>query len=66
MLEKACDDFLIDYIVRAKYFPFGAEPLVSYILAKENEIKNLRLVLFGKKSGFSSEDIRRLLRNSYV
>lgn len=65
-IEKACDDFLIRYIKEAKYFHFGIEPLISYILAKENEIKNLRIILIGKMNGFDRDYIRRALRRSYV
>lgn len=66
MAEKSCDDILIDYIKRAKYLHFGIEPLVSYILAKENEIKNLRIILIGKENAFKDEEIRQVLRKSYV
>ncbi|MBN1405747.1 MAG: V-type ATPase subunit [Candidatus Omnitrophica bacterium] len=64
--EKACDNVLIEYIKQAKYFHFGVEPLVSYILARENEIKNLRIILIGKINGFEENRIRALLRKSYV
>jgi len=65
-LEKACDDMLIDLIVPAKYFAFGAEPLVSYVLAKEFEVKNLRAILVGKANGFKEASIHEVLRKGYV
>lgn len=66
LLEKACDDFLIDYIKKAKYFHFGMESLIAYVLAKENEIKNLRIILVGMENGFKQDFIRSYLRRSYV
>jgi len=42
-LEKLLDNKLIDYVKRAKYVPFGIEPLVGYLIAKDNEIKIARI-----------------------
>lgn len=64
--EKSCDNLLIDYIKRAKYFHFGVEPVVCYALAKENEIRNLRIILEGKKNNFEIDETRPFLRRSYV
>jgi len=50
----------------AKYFHFGIEPLVAYLFARENEAKNLKMILAGKKNGFGLDDIRPYLRDSYV
>ncbi len=65
-LEKLCDDMLIDYITPAKYLHFGAEPLISYVLAREFEVKNVRSILVGKANGFKPGQIREVLRKSYV
>lgn len=42
--------------------PFGAELLVLYIVRKEFEVKNVRIVLAGKSCGLSSEKIKERLR----
>ena len=64
--EKWCDDQIIAHIADAKYRPFGIEPLFAYILARENEIKMVRIVLSGIHNDLSKESIRERLRNSYV
>lgn len=65
-LEKLLDNKLMDHIRNAKYVPYGIEALVGYILAKENEIKTVRIILAGKVAGISPELIRERLRETYV
>lgn len=65
-IEKYSDNFLIDFARKAKLVSFGPEPMVAYILARENEIKILRIVLTGKKNEVSPGDIRERLRDAYV
>lgn len=65
-LEKQADNFLIRYIKKAKYITFGIEPLIAYLIAKENEVKLARIVLTGKKSHLPPEVIKERLRDSYV
>lgn len=65
-LEKQADNFLIGYIKKAKYITFGIEPLVAYLIAKENEIKLARIVLTGKKNNLPADVIKERLRESYV
>jgi V/A-type H+-transporting ATPase subunit C len=64
--EKLCDDRLMAYVSDAKYTSFGIEPLVGYLVAKENDIKAARIILSGKLMGLAPELIRERLRNSYV
>lgn len=65
-LEKECDDRLVEYLKEAKMFSFGVEPVIAFALAKEVEAKNLRVILFGKLAGMGADEIRPLLRKSYV
>ncbi|MBS4022269.1 MAG: V-type ATP synthase subunit C [Dethiobacter sp.] len=64
--EKLADDFLIKHIRQAKYLTFGPEPLAAYILAKENELKMLRIVMVGKINRLPTEEIKERLRDVYV
>ncbi len=64
--EKLSDDYITNYLTRAKWMPFGYEPLLGYLWAKEIEIKNIRLILVGKINGLSNEAIRERLRNGYI
>lgn len=66
MLEKMCDNRLMDYVKDSKYKSFGIEAVVGYILAKENEIKSARIIMAGKLAGLPSDRIRERLRESYV
>ncbi|MGB4439495.1 MAG: V-type ATP synthase subunit C [Sedimentibacter sp.] len=65
-LEKLLDNKLIEHVKFAKYVPFGIEPLVGYLIAKDNEIKIARIILAGKLAGISPELIRERLRETYV
>ncbi|MEW5804567.1 MAG: V-type ATP synthase subunit C [bacterium] len=63
--EKLADNFLIKYTGQAKYITFGVEPLIAFITAKENEVKNLRIIVVGKQNKLSCEIIEERLRDIY-
>ncbi|MCI2058192.1 MAG: V-type ATPase subunit [Oscillibacter sp.] len=62
--EKLCDDAVSGYLARSRYVPFGEEPLVSYLAARETEYLNLRILLMGRRAGLDPETIRARLRKS--
>ena len=64
--EKLSDDFLVSFIKKAKYIFLGIEPLIAYLMAKENEIKIVRIIMVGKINNISNEIIRERLREAYV
>lgn len=64
--ERWCDNLIIDYIRPQKYNPFTLSPLAAYLLARENEIKTVRILLSGKRNDISDEIIRERLREMYV
>lgn len=64
--EKLCDNILIEYVKNSKYVAYGIEPLVGYLVAKENEIKTARIIMAGKLAGLPSEQIKERLREAYV
>ena len=64
--EKLSDDFLLDYVKKGKYVAFGIEPIVGYIMAKENEAKIIRIIMVGKINNIDNELIRERLRDVYV
>jgi V/A-type H+-transporting ATPase subunit C len=51
---------------KAKYVPFGPEPILAYVLTREGEQTTVRTVMNGRFAGVSPEDIRERLRESYV
>ncbi|MCM8709608.1 V-type ATP synthase subunit C [Clostridium sp. SYSU_GA19001] len=66
ILEKNIDNYLMNYMKKAKFINLGPEPIVVYILARETEIKNIRIILVGKLNKVSENLIRERLRDSYV
>jgi V/A-type H+-transporting ATPase subunit C len=64
-LEKLTDDLLTKHIAGAKYVAFGPEPLFAYIIARENEIRQIRILLTCKINQISDETLRERLRDLY-
>lgn len=64
--ERWCDNLIIEQIKPQKYNSFSVSPLAAYILARENEIKSVRIILSGKLNGLSDGSVRERLREMYV
>ena len=64
--ECWCDNRIIQTIRPQLYNPFSIGPLVAYILARENEIKTVRIILSGKLNELSEESIRERVREMYA
>jgi V/A-type H+-transporting ATPase subunit C len=64
--EKLADDFLMNHVKKAKVLPFGPEPIIGYLLAKENELKLIRIIMVGKINHLPTEEIKERLRDVYV
>lgn len=64
--EKWCDDKLIESIKPQKSEPFTIGPLAAYIIARENEIKAVRLILSAKLNDLDITAINERLRDMYV
>ena len=65
-LERTCDDFWMEMVRETKFIPMGLEVMVSFLLAHEYEVRNLRIVLSGKEAGLTVPTIRERIRASYV
>ena len=63
---REMDNYFIDLIKDVKYITYGPEVVFANALAKEIEIKNLRIILVSKLNGLDSEFIREKLRDTYV
>jgi V/A-type H+-transporting ATPase subunit C len=57
---------MIETIKPQKYNSFSAGPLIAYVLARENEIKTVRIVLTCKQNGMPDDSIRGRVREMYV
>lgn len=64
--ERWCDNRIIQTMQPQKYNAFSVGPLVAYVLARENEIKTVRIILSGKANGLPDKSIRERIREMYV
>ena len=64
--ERWCDNRIIEIIKPQKMNPFSVGPLVAYVIARENEIKTVRIILTCRQNGLSTEAIRERIREMYV
>ena len=64
--EKWCEDLLIKDMKKQKSDPFTIGPLVAYIIAKQNEIKAIRLILIAKLNRLDDSKINERIREMYV
>lgn len=63
VFEKALDKYLAEIGKKISLRqPFGVGPIIGLITAKEQEIKNLKIIIKGKIEGLSSNQIRELLK----
>lgn len=66
LFEKLCDNYLTSLLDGVKTVPFGVEPLVAYLYAKEGETKAARIVLASKLAGVPAQQITERLRETYA
>lgn len=64
--ERWCDNRMIQTIQPQKYNPFTIGPLVAYVLARENEIKTVRIILTCRQNQLPEQAIRERIREMYV
>ena len=64
--EKWCDDYMTNAMKPRKWEPFGIGPVVAYIIARQNEIKAVRMILSAKLNNLSENTIKERLRDMYV
>ena len=64
--ERWCDNLIIRNIRPEIHHPFTIGPLAAYLIARENEIKTVRIVLSGKINELPEQSIRERVREMYV
>lgn len=64
--EKWCDDAVMELAESARMQAFGSEPLAAYFIAKEAEIKNLRILTVCKEFGADKETVMERMIKLYV
>ncbi len=63
--EKWCDDLVLNRMKPTKLTAFGEGPLAAYLMAKQAEIKTVRIVLLGKQGNVPHDAIRERVRELY-
>jgi len=66
IFECWCDNQVVRMIRPQLHNPFSIGPLMAYLLARENEIKTVRIILSGKFNELSEASIRERVREMYV
>ena len=64
--ERWCDNRMIETIKPQIHNPFGIGPIAAYILARDNEIKTVRIILAAKRNSLPEEMLRERVREMYV
>lgn len=64
--EKWCDDVIMELAGSARLKAFGTEPLAAYYIAKETEIKDIRILMVCRESGADRDTIMERMRKLYV
>ncbi len=61
-LEVALDNYIMKVVkTLSRKKPFGVGPIIGFLNKKEIEVKNLKVIVRGKREGFSASKIRELL-----
>jgi V/A-type H+-transporting ATPase subunit C len=65
-LERQMDMDAMAKARAARHDPFGIEPVAGYILAVENELKLIRLIMVAKTNRIPDNKLRERLRDTYA
>ena len=49
-MEQQCDEFLSGFLGSTIQVTAGPQPIIAYLLMKEDEIRRVRLILTAKKN----------------
>ena len=62
LLERACDNLLLDLVENARREAYGIEPLVAFVLVRQLEIKLIRAAMTAKLDGVGRDVVEERLR----
>ena len=66
IFELKCENHIMRFVKKARYIAFGPEVVAGYILAKETEFKNIRIIMAGKSVQLPGGKIKERLRETYA
>jgi V/A-type H+-transporting ATPase subunit C len=61
-LEQGCDEHVLGYLKSTNIITAGPQPVMAYLLMKENEIRTVRLILTAKKNQLDTSLISARVR----
>ena len=64
--ERLADNAVSAYLAKARYVPFGEQPVIFHLAAREVEFTTVRIIISGLTAGIAPEIIRERLREIYV
>lgn len=65
-LERLGDEFIISFLRSSNRVVFGPEPIVTYLLLREYELKKIRTIMVGKVNDLPREWIKERLPDVHV
>jgi V/A-type H+-transporting ATPase subunit C len=65
-MERSFEDFLMNYLRKARYIVFGPEPIFAFALSKKKEYDLFRIVGVGKINHLPVETIKNRISKTYV
>lgn len=58
VLEKLCEEYLVRFLRSSLAVTSGIQPVISYFMLKEIEIRTVRMLLSGKNNGLDAKMLR--------
>jgi V/A-type H+-transporting ATPase subunit C len=65
-VERAADNLMLARLRSARLVAMGPEPVLAYLWQRENDLRNVRIIMSGKLNGVPAEAIRERLRDTHV
>ncbi len=65
LFDAICANAMMTHLRTAKYLSVGIEPVLAFYLAREHELKLVRLILAGKTFNYSKEHLGSRLRELF-
>ncbi|MFV0414700.1 MAG: V-type ATPase subunit [Oscillospiraceae bacterium] len=66
LLEKNMDDYTMQMLQAKRDIPYGPEPFIGYLYARQTEVNNLKLIFTAWSTALGNETAEERLRNTYV
>jgi V/A-type H+-transporting ATPase subunit C len=65
-LERLCDDAILEFATKAKYVPYGLDVPAAYLIAKESEIRLVRIITAALMQNLGADQLNGRIRRTYV